>query len=217
MPNTDEERILSRDLAHKIYLNHLKTGGDGWDINHVATEISYEETTRRGLLGECVFSRDFSVPMNTEILDYGDSGRDFMLPLVTPCGVRGFKVNVKAKSVQVSWEALRRSGTHLRVGVKECRPETIYVFAIYNEPTDDADILRWDWGYKLIQRNERACFKNSKGGYAFIKPYEELRDLDELKDRMVIWRRTAGGEQSELFTLFRPHVTFFDHDCAGIS
>jgi hypothetical protein len=103
--------------------------------------------------------------------------------LAIPSGRRRFPVNVKAKSVRVSWPALLRSGTHLRVPVIECKPRTIYVFGIYLERTDDAEVLAWEWGVTLIKRDERKIFPKSKGGETYLLPFEKLRDLRELKER----------------------------------
>ena len=181
---TDGHRAWSRKTSRLFYLNHVKNGRGGCDANHIAVDIPYEETLYRGLLTECAYGRDFGAAPDGTIRDYGDGGRDFDLDLIMPDGeVRRVKVNVKSKSVRSSWEGLRRSGTHLRVPVKECDPAKIYVFGIYLEPTDDAEVLRWEWGRALIQRNQRVLYPKGNGGLAFAKPFEELRELRELQDR----------------------------------
>ena len=181
-------------MASAIYQNHVKNGPNGWDAHHIASEIGYEEALRRGLLAECDFARQFSCKVNEEILlSHGDGGVDFQLDLVTSQGVRRFTVNVKAKSVQKSWDGLRQSGTHLRVPVAECKPLTIYVFAIYLEPTDDAEVLAWDWGRTLIRQNERRQFEGGAQPWNYVRLFEDLRDLEELKRRMVVPALTRNG------------------------
>jgi hypothetical protein len=183
---TDGDRVYSRKRAQLIYENHVKNGRGGCDANHIAADIPYVETLYRGLLTECAYAHDFGAVINANILDLGDGGRDFPLDLLMPEGVRTFIVNVKSKSVRSTWEALRRSGTHLRVPVKECNPATIYVFGIYLERTDDAEVLRWDWGQTLIRANERAVFPRGNGSAAYIRQFEKLRDLQELKDKRFV-------------------------------
>jgi hypothetical protein len=179
---TDEDRAFARKHARLIYLNHLEKGRGL--SNHISTDISYEEQLRRGLLAELIFGREFGLAINVDVLDDGDGGFDFKLPLTASTGLRIFSINIKAKAVQLSWDGLRRSGTHLRVPVRECEPETIYVFAIYHERQDTAEVLRWTWGSVLMRRNERAIYENSDGTENYIIPFEELRELQELKDRM---------------------------------
>ena len=181
---TDQHRADARRWAASIYAHHVARGRAGCDTNHIAANISYEETLYRGLLAELVFGGEFGLPVNTEILDYGDGGLDFKLLLFNGRDVRPYPVNVKAKSVQVSWPGLLRSGTHLRVPISKVLPHVIYVFGIYLEREDSAEVLRWDWGRSLIDRNERARYPNGNDEEFYIKPFEELRELQELKDRM---------------------------------
>ena len=155
----------------------------------------------RGLLTELAFAARFGLKVNDNILDHGDGGFDFVLPLSTPGGTRAFPVDIKAKSVRHSWDGLRASGTHLRIPVKEIKPSTIYVFGIYLEPTDSAQVLRWDWGQAVLTYNQRASYKNGSGRENFIKPFETLRDLSELLERLVRKKRRrkrpADPRQSE--------------------
>ena len=178
---TERDRVFCRELAERIYANHVRNGRKGCDANHIAKNISYRESLYRGLLTECAFGVMFGLPVNREILDHGDSGLDFSLPLA----IGRFPVNVKCKSVQTSWIGLMKSGTHLRVPISEIRPATIYVFGIYFEMTDDAEVLRWAWGQTLIRENNRAVFENGDGSQCYIKLFEELRELQELKDSML--------------------------------
>ncbi len=180
---TDQHRADARRWAAIIYSNHVANGRAGCDTNHIAANISYEETLRRGLLAELVFADEFSLEVNAEILDYGDGGKDFALPLFNGRDVCRYPINVKAKSVQVSWPGLLRSGTHLRVPVKQVLRDVIYVFAIYLEREDRAEVLRWAWGRSMIERNERLLFENGNGEESYVVPFEELRDLQELHDR----------------------------------
>lgn len=179
---TDEDRGFARSQADEIYQRCV---AKGWGLHcQIATKIGYKETMRRGLLAECSFAHEFGLPIRTDVFEYGDGGVDFPLPLLTPQGVRDFIVNVKAKSVRVSWRGLMNSGTHLRVPVVECRPLTIYVFATYLEATDDAEVLRWEWGATLIRNDERRVYPNSSGVVNYVRLFNELRDLRQLKDRM---------------------------------
>jgi hypothetical protein len=171
---------MARCLAAAIYRNHVANGRLGCDANHIAVNVPYEEALYRGLLAELAFARLFGLTINDAILDSGDGGLDFVMPLATSQGRREFPVNIKAKSVRVSWPGLMRSGTHLRVPVREIKPLTIYVFGVYLEPTDSALVFRWDWGRTIIDHNHRAVYENSDGTACFIKRFETLRDLREL-------------------------------------
>jgi hypothetical protein len=183
---TDDDRPYCIKTAHLRHLNHIKNGR-GCDRNHIAKKIGCEESTRRGLLGECAFVHEFKlVALDGAIRDRGDGGRDFRLHLSMAAGPRWFKTDIKTKSVRKSWPGLMRSGTHLRVPVNECAPKTIYVFGIYLEPTDDAEVLRWDWGQELIKGNQREKFENGNDEWCFVREYGELRELQELKDRLVV-------------------------------
>jgi hypothetical protein len=180
----DQDREFARKQAYRIYENHRRKGGGGCDANHIATNIDYKEALRRGLLAECAYVHEFGGKIDTSISDYGDGGRDFLLPLYIDGERRTFVVNIKAKSVRVSFHGMVRVGTHLRVPVHEIKPQTIYIFAIYREQTDDAEILRWDWGQSLIDLNQRAVYENGNDRECYTKLFQDLRDLQELKDRM---------------------------------
>jgi hypothetical protein len=181
---TDADRGFARELAAAIYRHHVENGRSGCDANHIASNISYQETLYRGILTEIAFGGIFGLSINSELLAYGDGGRDFWLRLFVDREVRNFQVNVKSKSVQISWPALRRSGTHLRVSVSEIKARTIYVFGIYLEQSDEAEALRWEWGRTLIDEGQRAVFDNGNGEPCYIKLFDELRDLGELLSRM---------------------------------
>jgi len=183
---TEEDRRFAREYAPKI-AEHMRKRPYG-AINHMATEISLEEAIRRGLLTECAYAHVFGGEPCVELLPNGDGGRDFWIYLRVGFIPWRFKVNVKTKSVQVSLAGLIRSGTHLRVPITECQPRTIYVLGAYHERTDDAEILKWDWGRALIDGDERMMFENSKGDESYVRKYEELRDLSELKNRVVSLR-----------------------------
>lgn len=181
----DEDRAFALTQSHLISEHKLRTGGV---FNHFATDISFQESVRRGLLAECAYVHEFGGEIDTNLYPYGDGGRDFWLPLAMRRFPRCFKLNVKCKSVRSSLIGLIGSGTHLRVSKKEIEPETIYVFAVYYEKTDDADILKWEWGQTLIDANQLMEFKNSHGGKSYTLRYEELRELSELKRRRVSLR-----------------------------
>jgi len=185
---TDKHRAFAREHAAKIYQHHLeKSGGVGADANHISKEISYEESLYRGLLAECDFAVKFGIRVNRDVHEGGDDGKDFMLPLLVNGAARDFRVDVKSKSVLYGddgWAKLIISGTHLRVPVKEVKPQTIYVLATYYVGDDIAQVRCWTWGKALIERNERASFKNGTGIENYLMPFEELRELQELKDRM---------------------------------
>jgi hypothetical protein len=104
---------------------------------------------------------------------------------MTGCGAQRFPVDVKSKSVRYSFLGMKRVGTHLRVPVSQIRPLTIYVFGVYLEQWDDADVLRWEWGQTLINNNEQCVFKNSNGKPTYVRRYEDCRSLDELMERLV--------------------------------
>lgn len=183
---TSENRAYAIKQARLRHLNHIKNGR-GCEINHIAKNIGCEEATRRGLLGEAAFVHEFrAAAIDGAIHDRGDGGRDFWLPFQTPKGVRRYKVDVKTKSVQKNWPALMRSGTHLRVPVSLCAPDTIYIFGIYLEPSDNAEVLAWEWGRTLIAYDERGNFENGNGEECLVRKFEKLRDLQSLKDRLVV-------------------------------
>ena len=179
---TDEDRAFADDLAQRIYNFNMDLDPRSVE-NHFAQDFSYVESMRRGLLGECAFSDMFGMAVDCELRAGGDGGRDFFLNLETQQGRQRFKVDVKTKSVRFSWEGLRRSGTHLRVPVKQCRPLTIYVFAIYREPTDDAEVLRWAFGQTMMKDGEVRTFERGNEEPCFAYDYERCRELGELMER----------------------------------
>jgi hypothetical protein len=184
---TNWHRTESRRLAALFAANDEANGGHG-RRNHIASIISYEETLRRGLLGEFAFGAQFRLPINSNILPHGDGGLDFRVPLLVGGEVRKYPVNIKTKSVQVNFAALVRSGTHLRVSVSKVLPEVIYVFAIYREPDDTAEALRWEWGRTLIDLNERMNFENGNGEESYVRRFEDLRGVTELWKRLALER-----------------------------
>lgn len=188
MTVTDSDRELCRVQSQLIYENHLKHDPDfDSDGYHVSSEITYLETLRRGMLTECAFVNEFGGSVSRELNHHGDGGIDFLLDLKSDNGIRRYAVDVKTKSVRYSWEGLRRSGTHLRVLCRELRPATIYVFGIYLEPTDDAEVLAWQWGSTLRREGQLQRFKNSTSdeNWNHVMLFEELRPLAELKARCV--------------------------------
>ena len=185
----DSDREFARTQAGLIYENHVANGIEHVERNHVSSNISYVETTlRRGILAECAFANIFGVPVSQEINHFGDAGADFRINLKTDVGVRQFAVDVKSKSVRTTWDALRKSGTHLRVLKREIRPLTVYVFGIYLERTDDASVLAWQWGSVLADKGELRLFENCTrdDSWCYAMPFEDLRPLEELADRLHI-------------------------------
>jgi hypothetical protein len=176
---TDADRAFARDLARRIYEFHRDHGHNM--SNHYAENLTYEESLRRSILTECAFAHEFDLPVNTELLAEGDGGQDFRL---TFDDEKQYKIDVKTKSVHTSFAGLLASGTHLRVPVRDVRPETIYVFGIYFEPTDEAHVLRWQWGNVLIDHNQQTTFKHGSGVKAYLMEYELLLRLEELKQRI---------------------------------
>lgn len=181
MPVTDADRLLASESAHRIA---NKPGHQAHLLYHFSENISYEESLRRGILTECAWVHQFGGKVDTELRDYGDAGKDFYVVL----DGKQHPVNIKTKSVRVSFAGMVRVGTHLRVPVRECRPETIYVFGVYYEQTDDADVLRWEWGGVLIELNDVRNFDVDAQGHraakpipAYVKVYDDLRQLRELK------------------------------------
>jgi len=173
---------MSRKLARDITENKVKKGYDF--KSHISTKISFEEQMYRALLSEYDFGEKFGLKVNEQILDYGDGGRDFEIELYVDGVKRVYWVNVKVKRVKVSWEALSQHPTHLRVPVRECKKLTIYVFATYDERTDTAVVRRWAWGDALIKHKDIRTFENSDGTENYVLPFEQLRELDDLKARM---------------------------------
>lgn len=180
--------VTNKDRAFAIAAAEAITDADAEGFRqrgHISTELPLKETFRRGILTECAFANEFGLEVNGEVTRGGDGGRDFLLPLRCEGGaVRHFKTDVKTKSVRVSVDGLLRSGTHLRVRVRDALPLTIYVFGVYLETTDDAEVLRWQWGKRLIERNERRVFENGNDEECFVEPFESLRALNELKERI---------------------------------
>jgi hypothetical protein len=166
----------------------------GCDANHIATNFDYEESLRRGILAECAFVHHFGECVDIRLLEKGDGGRDFLLSLDTGSEIREFPINIKAKSVRSSFAGMVEVGTHLRVPVRDIKPYTIYVFAVYYEQLDAADVLRWDWGITLMRLNQRMVFANGNGEPAYVKRYEDLRDLQELKTRMRPYHRPQASK-----------------------
>lgn len=177
---TDDNRVYALAQAPLIYQKMLRRGD-----YRIASKLTSVEVLRRGLLTECAFANLFHLPIRTEIFEYGDGGIDFVMRLRTRFGIEDITVNVKSKSVQRSWPGLRAAGTVLNVPVRECCEKRIYVFGIYLEPTDDAEVLKWEWGDILIRLNKQDSYKNGTGIMNYTKPYDDLRELQELHDRRV--------------------------------
>lgn len=171
---TNKDRKFARDLAQRIF--DSKKGRAHLDF-HIAKNISYLETLYRGILTECAFANEFGGRVDTELRQYGDGGRDFEISFEDQPVI----VNVKSKSVRSSFAGMVRVGTHLRVAVRECRPETIYVFGVYYEQTDSAEVFRWQWGKVLIDLDEVRIFENGDVP-AYTQIFEDLRDIRELKE-----------------------------------
>lgn len=182
---TDADRTFSRVQAKLIHAKLLLTKTD----HQYCTNLPGEEILYRGILTECEFAHEFGLRVDGRIYRGGDGGKDFILRL----NGQDTHVNVKSEVVKTCWEALRRHDPWLRVPVPFCSPSTIYVYGIYIEPTDTAEVLAWEWGKVLIKENQRRTFPNGDGGEAFIKKFARLRSLEELRDRMPGWlaRRVA--------------------------
>lgn len=180
---TDVHRKLARAFANAVA---QQGGPSASEPYHIAKNIPFAEALYRGIFCQIAFALEFDIPLKDEVSEFGDGGVDFWLPLRTLKGVHVYQVDVKSKPVQRSREGLIRSGTHLRVPCNEIKAPVIYVNAFYHERTDDAEVSGWAWGYSLLERNEVDSFKkNSTGRPNYLMPYEELRDLQELKDRLV--------------------------------
>lgn len=179
---TDEHRAFAKVQARLIKENHMRYG-TRYLKNHAAADIGYYETMRRGILTECAFSDFSGIPVSREINDAGDGGADFIMPLEVNGVMQEYKVDVKSKTVRTTWDALRRSGTHLRVQRRELQPMTIYVFGIYLLRTDEAEVLAWEWGHTLLKSGTLMLFKNSNTDEpCYTLPFESLRPLSELAD-----------------------------------
>lgn len=173
---TDQDRALARRITTKI-CEHRKNNAGG-DINHFAKNVTLEEAWYMGVLTEIAFAKRFGLEVDDNLYRYGDGGRDFLLNLL----VHGPTcINVKTKKVTYSLQGLIRSGTDLRVAVREIKPDTIYIFGAYIEPSDTADVHRWAWGKTLIDRNKKMDFENGDGTLAFTLPFAECLPLGQLK------------------------------------
>lgn len=180
MNATDADRAFARWKAQRVHALYLaEVGGTPLQI---AQNIGFEETCYRGVLAECVFGRKFGVRVNTDVLSLYDGGVDFLMELSVFGVKRSTVVNIKATSVRVNFAGMAGT-THLKVPVQWIKPDTVYVYGVYLEWCDDADVLRWAFGHELIERNERELFENGNR-VNFIKPYSELRPIEELRDRM---------------------------------
>lgn len=178
---TDEDRVFARYKAarvHELYLAEF-----GGTPHQIAQTLPFEETMYRGMLAECAFAHKFGLAVNDDVLSTGDDGKDFYIDLHVDGEVRRFKVNVKATSVRRNFAGMQNT-THLKVPAREISPQTIYVYGVYYEATDDADVLRWEWGSTLIRQDERRKFENGNV-INYVRPYTALRELCELADRLA--------------------------------
>jgi hypothetical protein len=178
----DDDRAFAKKQAQVIYDNHKLKHPD-FERDHIATR-GYLESTRRGLLGERAFTHRYGGNVRTDLVR-GDGGIDFILRL------RGtnYAVDVKTKTVRAkwTWEQLLTFGTaYLRVPMTKVRPLTIYIFAIYLERTDEAEVLGWCWGHELIERNEQKSFSEGTGEMNLVMPFELLHDLSELDEQQWV-------------------------------
>lgn len=175
---TDAERRWARAEAKRRFDNHCRH--PTYDRYGGVTAFDRQEGYYRSLLCEIAFANRFGLKVDGELREYGDGGKDFDLPLQLRDRVHTFVVNVKATTVKYSWEGLQAT-TFLRVPVNECRRYTIYVFGIYLLTDDDAEVLRWQWGGALLDRNDIRQFDKVN----YVYPYTELRELEELERRRV--------------------------------
>jgi hypothetical protein len=178
---TDAHRQFSAYWSNEIY--NFRVAHGATFHNHFS-RYGYKEALRRSLLGECMFGDLSGAEINTELLMYGDGGKDFILPFRNRWQVfRPYQLDLKSKTVRTSWHGLLKSGTHLRVRTDELRRKTIYIFATYFEWCDEANVHRWHWGEALLRRNRIRVF-NDVGAPCYTLEYERLRGLDELLARM---------------------------------
>jgi hypothetical protein len=175
---TDADRALARRMAQRI-CDYRRQRGAG-TINHFSTNVPMEVSFYRGLLTEIAFAHEFDLPVNDTVFEYGDGGKDFLLPLLAH-GIT--RVNVKSKTVTKSLEALvnSREGTHLRVPRHELDPGTIYIFGVYLVPSDTAEVHRWAWGHTLLDHSNLKTFINSNNDSSYTLRFQECTPLAELK------------------------------------
>lgn len=170
---TDDDREFAKRHSRNIVAYRRQRGMKSMKF---AGQFSDEEVFRRGILTECAFANAFGLPMDEIVSEYGDGGYDFRLPLCSGTVL----LNVKSKSVRASFAGLIKSGTHLRVPKSQLRPGTIYVFGIYLEMGDNAQVLRWAWGRDIVNGGKTMAFDND-GEDAYVRRYEECELLDVLK------------------------------------
>jgi hypothetical protein len=192
---TDEDRRFAYEQSQIRNQFHVDRGD--YD-KQISTIHDGAESHRRGILGECEFVNTFGGAVDIVLREHGDH-RDFLLMLMTNSGVaQHFNVDVKTSSY---------SGIdqYLRVPVRDIKPKTIYVAARYNSQSDDIELLGWDWGSAIIALNCRKTF-NQRGVENFVKPIEELRNLDELKERIVDRPVIEETDWADLLSRIEPNV-----------
>lgn len=96
---------------------------------HASQRILGKDHDLVGLRGEEAFGKKFGQKPDLTARPRGDGGIDFWL--------LGYKVNTKC---------CRKWHLGMLVKEEECKPKTIYVHCAYNEETDDATLIGWQWG-----------------------------------------------------------------------
>jgi len=125
-----------------------------------------------GLKGEAEFARMFMMERDRDLRPGGDMGIDFHIHLDTDTEIRRFSVDVKTA---------RKTG-NLIIEQKQKHDADIYVLAKYDDDTESATLLGWEWGKTLRQ----APVKDF--GHGVINHYiprRNLRPISELKKRFV--------------------------------
>lgn len=165
---SDEQIATARRLARERQKYHEQNGDPDYQI---ADNLSGEEVHFRGLLGEFELQNTFGTKVDMVHRRGGDDGYDALLLI----NDEKFHVNVKCSTYL-------GSSPYLRVPKRELRPRVIYVAAHLDTLTYQVSLIGWEWGKVLAGCPQQSFVAG--GALNYIKPYGELRSLDELKARV---------------------------------
>lgn len=130
------------------------------DGTRLREKLPTENADYVGLIGEWVFSQEFSLPIDLTISYKGDRGADFV--------VNGLRIDVKTYRKPANM--LRRVDTRL--------PAHILVLAEYFDKTGWAELIGWEFDEVMLE-----C-PTKDFGYGIInhfKPVNQLKPMSRLK------------------------------------
>jgi len=133
-----------------------------------------------GIAGEEAFAALWGQPRNRERLPEGDGGIDFIVWLFVPGpgGDRRFTLDVKTARIP----------KHLFVEVGHVTCD-LYVQASYDDATETATLIGWEWGRNVLKVAPRPIGNNGVINHAI--PARDLRPMSELLARRS---RSAGRD-----------------------